>query len=84
MASEKKSDYTHYVEDHKGGVDFLNTTNRYLVTSIQQLKDIFEENKDKKYMSLDLETNDLDPSKETSFIVGYSFKTDILINDICE
>ena len=73
MASEKKSDYTHYVEDHKGGVDFLNTTNRYLVTSIQQLKDIFEENKDKKYMSLDLETNDLDPSKETSFIVGYSF-----------
>lgn len=69
-----KPDYTYWVEPVPLNPNFPNFLSRNLIRSIDELKKIFEANKDKKYMGWDTETTGLDPSSDC--IVGYSFSYD--------
>lgn len=70
MAKDIKG-YKHFVPEARLQPDKPGSNTHILVRSIEQLKEIMEENKDKKFMSMDTETSGLDADKD--FIVGFSF-----------
>lgn len=68
---KNKEKYQHYIPEASLKPNYPECNKHHLVDNIDELTEIFEKNKNVKYMSMDTETTSLDPT--TGQIVGFSF-----------
>ena len=73
MAGGKE--YQHFIPDVPENPNYMKDKQCVLISSLEELDNLLNNKfKDKTFMSFDIETSDLDPTK--GFLVGYSFAFD--------